>query len=306
LILACGTAFVLVGSLKGRTAKLNRVDLVDIDNETGVTRGVNWTHAFSPASGEMRYDFRFVPQENAPGGDNAEVVASWMGMPGRALGGMNPTIVDTNQSAKPYEFSQNLDALTGVPIPAASSKSLIARWRAKSPPLVAAALQASERGGLTDGSALTWNGSVSLPDAYLFHDRWVYRLGDLMPGRQVRPEIDRRKAVLSKLRRQRIVDGKEVVTRFDPTNLDPQFVVESMLFHASSGGSKYTAGLENRYMGVSDMSRWLRPDTAILVGQPKDAILEVDFREADGDQEVSAESRHSTYLRVILPVEIIQ
>jgi hypothetical protein len=271
---------------------------------------VNFTHAYSPASGEVRYDFGFhglssiIPAD--PREDDLEFVASWMGLPGRALGGMDPSIQDTNPLTKPYDFSANLHWLTGVPIPAASSKSLVAQLRAKMWPRVAAKLRTTKGGALFQDSSLTWNAEYALPGAYLLHDRWVYRLGDLQPGDVVQPATKQRRSAASKFRRHRKVDGQEVATPFDLGTLDTLRVVEAMLFHEAAGGASYTAGLENRYLNNLDMSGLLRSNVAILVGQPKDAILKVDFHAAGEERAPPVDTRHLTILRIVLPVEIVE
>ena len=309
LVLACGAAYALIGSIKGREPKVNQVDLVDIDAETGVVRGWNWTHAYSPASGEVRYDFHFDPQPDivaaAVLGEDFEVRGSWMGLPGSALGGMDPVITDTNQVSTPYGFSQGRDAMFGVPIPASSSKSLIARWYSRTGPLIDSAMRSDKNGGLYESSSFTWNAEFELPEAYLFHDRWVYRIGVLRPGDSVELKTLRRRSADSRIKRHRVVDGKEVPTRLDPSNLDVTYVVEAMMFHAAAGGADFAAGLRNQYMQPTDMSQLLRPDVAILVGRPKDAILKVDFQPAGAKGASPADVRHTTFMRVVLPVEVV-
>ena len=310
IVIACGAAYVMIGSIKGRASKLNQIDVVDIDAASGVVRGTSWAHAYSPASGEVRYDFRFSVPSNLPSSEtftsDAEVIGSWMGLPGSGLGGMDPVIADTNQVSTPYDFAEQLDAMFRVPIPASSSKSVIARWRATSPQLVESQLRAGTQGGLFQNSTLTWNARIDLPDAMLFHDRWVFRLGDLKPGDTIELNADRRDSAVSRLRRHRIVDGEEIASRFDVENLEVPYIVETMMFHAATGGASYTAGLEQRYMSIVDMSQLMHTDVAILVGQPKDAILKIDFTPAGKQGTDPPDERHWSFLRVVLPVEVVQ
>ena len=246
LIIASGAAYALASRLKGMQPKLNQVDLVDIDSATGLIRGVNWTHAYSPEAGDLRYNFRFRPREDGDLVHDSEILASWMGLPGRSIGGMDTTLVDMNSYRRPYQLD-GADLLE-VPIPASSSKSLTARWHGRSKPVVEANLVAKDGVVFDDESSLHWTADVELHEAYLFHHRWVYQIGDLKSGDKIELKAAGRRNVDWLLNRRRFVDGKTVATPYEDRNLDVPYVIDSMMFHSAAGGASYTKGLENRYM----------------------------------------------------------
>ncbi len=131
-------AYALATTLKGRQLRLNQVDLVDVclDEEAPLVRGTTWMNVFSPRSDA--YDLRFVPRPGGEESEDAQVLLSWLGLPGAALGGMDPRTTNPPLTDRPYDFSPDLSQLDNVPIHVWSTKSLTARWTMPDPGLLTA------------------------------------------------------------------------------------------------------------------------------------------------------------------------
>jgi len=128
----CVAAYFLAYGLRGDRIQLNQVDLLDVDADSGRIRVTSWMNVFSPKA-EL-YDLSVRPQ--LPDGRPAqrvEVLLSWLGLPGAALGGMDPQTAAFSQWRAGYDFAPGLEAIEGLPIQIWSSKSLTARWTARWP-----------------------------------------------------------------------------------------------------------------------------------------------------------------------------
>ena len=104
VILFCVGAYVLACRSKGDQLRVNQVDIVDIDVESGQLRGTSWANVFSPAM--QRYDLTFRPSgsDGTRAGD-PEVLVSWLGLPGEGLGGMDPAASPPTAWEGYYELS---------------------------------------------------------------------------------------------------------------------------------------------------------------------------------------------------------
>lgn len=296
-------AWALAHRAKGGAVRVNQVDLVDFDTASGLVRGTAWANVFSPAS--RRYDLSFAPW--LPGTEtpaDLDVVTAWLGLPGEALGGMEPRTAEADIGGARYRIAHDLETLSAVPIPIWSSKSFTARWTARSDALPKADLTHVD--DLPEGT-ITNNFDFPLTDCLLAYGPWAYQLETIRPGQtvEVGAKLERRR-VKTFLTGRKIVFGEDEkfedrATPYDQASVDVDYVLRAMSFFDEAGGRRYT-GLSNSYQGFVDMSDLLKTDRAILLARVTDAAapggspLVLDGRQAVAEQ-------HSGLYRFVIPVK---
>ncbi len=294
-----GTAWLVVWNLQRQPTQINHVELIDFDLATDkrpVVRGSAWLNLYSSRS--QRLDLAYFPV--LPGGLQADghpqVLLSWFGLSGDAVGGMQSTSVAT-AIEQPYRYTAQRDALAGFPIQVRTTRPLVARWHgATGRPLHA---QLAEQ----DGSLLAgWFENrldCQLTDARLFYDRWVYPIGTIAAGRRLTiAEIQQPLISSTLLTQRRRVGESDVTSAYDPRGLDVPRILELMMFHRDAGGSRYTR-LTHRYQGYTDITGLLRSGRAVLVAQASSTPSRL---AESNDRLAAAEVRHWRYVRFVLPV----
>jgi hypothetical protein len=273
----------------------------------GRVRGTVWVNVFSPRNESFDFGFRpRLPDGGEPG--DTRVLAAWLGLPGRALGGMNPSGTDPLLHSGEYQFSPSLDAIESVPIPVWSTKSLTARWTGTAERLPAAEL--TDDGQSLRGS-ITNTFDFPLERCVLIYDRWAYDLGTIGPQQaaSVGDEAKRSEVKTFLTGRRMVFDEKDKyrqeTTPFDPSSADVYYILRAMMFYEAAGGQRYT-GLGNDYQGFLDLSGLLKTGRAILVAQaPADADGKNFGTELlrDGRPLDDAGTRRSVMYRFVFPVE---
>jgi hypothetical protein len=270
-------AFVLAQRLKGGELRVHQADLIDVDVAASTARGTTWANVFSPRS--ETYDLSLRPR--MPGAErvaDASIVTAWLGLPGKALGGMDSKATDALLGGGQYEFSPSLDSMRGVPIQIWSTKSFTARWTARCGPTLAASL-VEEKQALSGSITNTFD--FPLSQCMVAYDRWAYELGTLEPGQtaQFDPET-KRSEFTTYLTGRRLVyrenefrakgsyeKYRQESTPYDPAETDAAYILRSMMFYRASGGRQYT-GMNNNYQEFVDLSDLLKNNRAILVAVP--------------------------------------
>jgi hypothetical protein len=315
VILFCLAAYFIAHGTKGDRFLVNQATVIDVDVETGELRGTGWANVFSPET--RRVDVRFA----AKGLDNAaiddqELVTAWLGLPGEALGGMDPVAPPPAVWAEPYDFKESQSWLAGVPIQVWSSKSLTARWNGR----VGSTFECDLlQKGPNPAGYLTSRLDVPLTECLLVYHDWVYELGTLTPGQRFRvgPTVPRRELTSFLTGRKLVFDEEEKqarqqTTRYSIESTDPEYILRAMTFFKAAGGRPYT-DLANSYQGFVDMSDLLQPNRAVLVGKvagPDADAQATDRAQPGGAQitltsngrEVPVRQEHTTLLRFVLPV----
>ncbi|HUY36589.1 MAG TPA: hypothetical protein VMV69_27890 [Pirellulales bacterium] len=320
----CGLALALAGAWKGHALRVNQVDLVDVDVAGGLLRGTTWLNVFSP--GNESYDLTLAPKSQPPGraetpgraeppgraetvaeAEGPEVLMSWQGLPGGALGGMEQAAIGLGPPMHPYSFSASLDALDDVPIPIWSTKALTARWQQTVEPPLESRLTAGPD-GVAVGS-VTSKLPLTLTNCMLASGRWVYEIDELKPGRTVTLRAGSQitfQAVLkgAKLVRERSERKETLIhvnTPYDPASFDVPRILRQMMFYDVSGGRRYT-GLSNRYQEFADLSAHLALGRAVLWALVEDGAGAAELRR-DGQRLAGPDDRHWTLYRFVLPVD---
>jgi hypothetical protein len=311
VLLVCLGAYILAYRLKGHELKVNQADVVDVDATSGLVRGATWLNLFSPRM--ESYDLAIRPRspEGGPMRD-ARTWMAWLGLPGGAIGGMNPRAGGPTLWTQPYSFSPSLDALCGVPIQVWSTKSFCARWNASAKTIPQAEL--------TDENQLLAGAVVNALDFPLeqcilaygrFPNPSVYELGTIGPGQSagVGP-MTRRSDLKTLLTGRRVVFSKtgdqyrQEATPYDQSSTDIPYILRTMMFYEAAGGQHYT-GLWNAYQEFVDLSTLLNADRAILVAQGPSGPQEESGGATllcNGQPSGGTQNRHVTMYRFVFPV----
>jgi len=191
--------------LKGNDLLVNKVDVVDVDQQAGLARGHTWISLFSPQNRD--YTIRTIPMAldrdpapapaktasadeppaRAPAG--TEVVTTWFSVPEEQFGAMGSSSrrFSFGGGGYSYEPTGGVELLKDVRIPIWSTKCITARWFGPAASLVDSELQPAGTDRLA--GTVTNRQTVPLEDAILAFGKAVYNLGTLAPGATVRVEL---------------------------------------------------------------------------------------------------------------------
>ncbi len=300
----CVMACVLAFRLKGDETRIHQAVLVDVDTASGRLRGTSWANVFSPRTDgfnlSLRPEFAGREDPRQPG-----PLVSWLGLPGRGIGAMNPRASNPISRSDHYDFSPDLETMEGMPILVWSTKSLTARWTALDAKCPKAELEG-------DGYLLT--GRVEnrfdfpLKNCILAYQRWAYVLETLEPAGSVRIDSMTKRSELRTL-----LTGRKIVftekrdhyhqesTPYDRASIDPAYVLRAMMFYSAAGGEQYTR-LSNGYQNFVDFSDLLKTGRAVLVAEAPPECPGATWM-CDGKPFDSEECKRVTVLRFVFPVE---
>ncbi len=176
-------AYLAAASGRGTEARVNKVDLIDVDQVTWPPRvlGTSWFTLFSPRI--ETYDLAVEPAGPRKG-PRPSVMLTWMGRPEDF--GLNSTGRRRAQGLfrGAYDYAPDATALTGVPLPFASTKSFTASWEAACPFAVTSTLKYDPANPDRLVGAVASNLPGELHDAVLFYGgKWYPFEHPLVPGR---------------------------------------------------------------------------------------------------------------------------
>ncbi len=178
VVLVSAGAYALAMYTKGDELRLNQVDLVDVDVQSGMARGTSWLNLFSPQS--QTFDLGLAPARavGATVADSQRLL-SWLGTGGTRFGGGSGALF-----AGQYDFSPELDTLSHVPVQVWSTKGFLGRttFPCREVPVANLVLAAD---GVPEGTIRN-DLKVELSQCMLLSGSWAYLLADLKPGDTVR------------------------------------------------------------------------------------------------------------------------
>ena len=291
-------AYGLAYWLKGSQIRINQIDLVDVDVESGTVRGVTWVNLFSPRTDG--YDLSVQPQPVVGGAvKQPDVLFSWLGLPGGALGGMEPSTQGLS-FFDAYAFSPQLDRVEQMPVAVWSTKSLTARWQYELG--TARPFDASlRRETLGLRGEITSRLDFSLIDCVVLHGGVAYVVGDVEPGATIVLDSSLQAPGAAAYWKSKISGA---VAHHDDERLEPEHTVRAMMFHRLVKGKQFTR-LRNRYQSFVDLSSHVeRAETgrAILVGRGAEGRPGAKL--VDGDAALGNEDdEHTTIYRFVFRVE---
>ena len=311
IVLFCGGTWWLTHRLKGDRLLVNQAELVDVDLASGRVRGTTWFNVFSPAT--AHYDLSVVPRpagavSRVAGNGGPQVLLSWQGLPGAALGGMEQAMAGPATVARAYRLADDRTRLVDVPVPVWSTKSFIARWRAT----VGSPLDVDlhDAGDDEAEGTITNRLDVPLSSCLLVARHWAWNLPDLAPGQTARIERGEQRDLQSLLKGFKLIrEGDrdsliQVATPYDQSSFDIPSILKQMMFYDAAKGRKYT-GLLNRYQSFVDLSSHLELGQAVLwaaVPQPASEVREGGRPLSPGEQ-AAQDDRRWTYYRFLIPLQ---
>jgi hypothetical protein len=314
-VVMCVAAWWLASCSRGSQSRTNQLALVDVDMKHKVVRGTAWAHLYTPQANTFDLELRVDPQtdtrveinntaEQGGAGQGAGEFLSWLGLPGTALGGMDRA-THADLETKTYDLVVHHEVgwqwrmtITGMPLNAASTKSVVGRWWGKADVTSPEPLYADRLGMLAGHIRNPL--PIELDECVLFYDRWAYSFGRVAPQQRIRlDETLAPRNVETLLQERRIEDMKDVTTPWDRSNSDVSRIVQMMMFHEAAGGRAYT-GLLHRHQGETDLSDHLQLGRAVLVGRAKQPPARI----ASAGQSVIGDTatQQWTYYRTVFPV----
>ncbi len=299
-------AYVAAYSIKGHDLRVNKMDIVDVDQPSGLARGSTFFDVFSPQNRD--YTISVVPlpldrdvpaDQDTPARPSAgtEVVLSWFGVPEPGFGGMGGGgQMGLGNSGYAYEPVGGIESLEGVRVPIWSTKCFNARWFGPGPALFDADLKPAGPDRL-EGTVTSRLG-VPLNDALLAYHDQVYALGTIAPGTPIRIELQPNRHLSSSLRdnvpkylsRQPWAGEEFQISRPD--------LILGLMFHDSAATATSEARLASNTLSGLDLTGQLALDRPMLVGRIDRPASRLVLRHAPSTPKVD----QTTMLRVILPL----
>lgn len=310
-------AYAAAYTAKGKDLRVNKLDVVDVDQGAGQSRGSTFVNLFSPQNRD--YDVSVVPlpldrpsPSDAAGGSPAastsaatagrppagtEVMMTWQGVPEPGFGGMGGSarigFSGGGYTSMPPGGSETLQ---GLRVPIWSTKLLTARWFGPAPALIEADLLpvGTDRLSGTVASRL----DQPMEDVILAFGKHVYLLGKVAAGQTVRVELapDRQ---LSGLLSDRCRDGGVVSDHSSSTGrISRSALALALMFHDSQGKTTGDRPLASKPLHYLDLTGQLALDRPMLVGRLGRPASRLVLDRAPNPPKVD----QTTILRVILPL----
>ncbi len=294
VLAASALAYWLTQSWKGQSLGVNEVNIVDIEAESGMLRGMAWSHIFS--SSNSKYDCQLeVSKKVFPDLDERVNLTSWQGLPGSNFGGMNTRRVSNTLTS--YEIrhdGEDVAQVSALPVSIFGSRSLNG--------LVYGQIEVPKKEVLTANADDMLVGIVRNPlpvplkNCRLFFGRKYYPLESLPPDGTAAVKLySQPKTIKYMLTKSRVdQDLKDQSQPWDRKSFDVERIAEMMMFHKSVGGSSYTS-LLHRYQAEVDFTDHLAQERAVLIGRvntPAMSMLKAD----------DVNTKTENFVRIILPV----
>jgi hypothetical protein len=301
-LLAYYAAYVV----KGSELRVNKVDIVDIDQTSGATRGSTWLNLFSPQNRDYNVSVvplpldREVPASVEPAlPAGTEVMMSWFGDPRQGFGGMGQGgRLGFTGGGYEYQPAGSASSLEGVRVQIWSTKCLTARWFGPSP----AAVDATIRPVGPDSVEGTVSNKLDVPlnDALLAYSNQVYELGTIAPNATTRVDLSRNPRHLSGLLRDRLRNVRPT----QPWNNQgfainrPDLLLALMFSDTQSTSASGEEAMSNNPLHYLDLSGQLalgRPMLIARLDRPASRLVL-------GNSPSTPKLDQTTLLRVILPL----
>lgn len=311
---ASGLAYYAAQRLKGHELRINKVDLVDVDQSAGLTRGRSWATLFSPGNRDYDLGFEPVPMngdeakpmtlqprtaEPSSSPPGMEVVTSWFGVPENqfgAMGGTNSrfTFTGPGYSYEPPGAARRLERLR---VPIWSAKTVVSRWFGPAEPLVDSEIQPF--GFDRVSGTITNRRDYPLDDALLAFGKQVYLLGPIAPGQTIRVELAHNRNLSGLLKDRR--ENYQPPSSAEPgRKLDRADLLLAVMFHESESARALDGGaLGNSQLRDLDLTGQLALNRPMLVARVKRPAAQLTVGNAPGEPTID----QTTLLRIILPMK---
>jgi hypothetical protein len=308
-------AYYAAYAVKGSELRINQVEVVDVDQPSGLVRGSTFLTLFSPQNRD--YDISVLPlpldvepavADSTAAGDTAlprppagtEVILSWFGVPDPGFGGTG----GNNQfrfasGGYSYEPPGAIEALADVRVPIWSTRSFTGRWFGAGPraPIIESSLVPVGTDRLN--GTVTNRLSVPLEDAHLAFGQQIYSLGTVAPGAAVRVELTQDRNLSGYLKANMARYLPEQPWSAQDFKISRADLLTALMFH--DGGA--TATRENPVASIPlhylDLTGQLALDRPMLFARIKRPATRLVIGRAPRPPRIERD----TMLRAILPLE---
>lgn len=296
LLFAIGTWYL--GRLThGTVTRVNQLELVDVDTQSGTVRGTLWSHIYSPEARDLQLALQVTGRDKS--WEALQETADWQGLPGSGLGGLASPQVALN-AANPYLISPpgRVAVIDSLPIRTASSKALSGHWLAQTKIAKdVAPLRTNDHGHLQ--GELVNPLPVKLTDVHIANGEWLYKIEALQPGQKIEASSLTPYNLDSRLTLRTVLDSKDLSTPWQSEDTDLTRIVQMLMLHNAVKGPTYT-GMSHRYQPQIDLSEHLRLSRAILWGRAEAPAAKLQIAEQD---EASLQTQNWIWYRVLIPVQ---
>lgn len=294
-LLVGGAAWWWGAASTGQVARVNQVELVDIDCATGEERGVLWAQAFSPRADLYNLACTPIDQAAKPA-PAAEGCLTWLGLPGQGLGGMQTPAGSLLGGDREYGLSPTLDGLRSAPINLRASKAMVARWQCVDQPGMLFELSTTNS-GLVEGVVENQT-ELAFHDVRLIVNGWAWRLADLPPGGVLSVDAGRAPAKLRTLALNDfgVKHPRGGAAWGSASNLTVDALLHLMMFHEELAGENMPLG--SRYQTFCDLSNALAVGRPILLGRTDQPRAQL---QRDGEPLDPQVESHGVYYRFVGP-----
>ncbi|MGL4513499.1 MAG: hypothetical protein ACRCT8_10440 [Lacipirellulaceae bacterium] len=283
--------------LKGDELRVNQFEVIDVDAESGVTRGALVSHVFSPRA--ERYDLRLVPRD-ATGATlkPQRSWASWLAEPGRQLGGMQRSMTAGLVPAIDYTVEgggvrrAEGAVIRGLPIPVWSTKTVTGCWVGQGRAGIEWSLVRTDD-GLVEGTLNNVSGR-DWKACQLVYGDWAWRLKALGDKQTVRIESSTPPVRVNTLLRALNRSRRQGTEGADVATLAPLLTLGGKL--DSSADSP-----RSRYLTNLDLTHALDNGRAVLLVEATGG--EPSRLEIVGRAEASPKDRVWVFCRYLLEVD---
>jgi hypothetical protein len=296
--------------LKGNDLLVNKVDVVDIDQQAGLARGHTWISLFSPQNRD--YTIRTIPlpldrdpppEKAASPGEPArapagtEVITTWFSVPEEQFGAMGSPSRRFSFGGDGYSYQPTggVELLEDVRIPIWSTKCITGRWFGPAAPLVASKLQPEGPDRLA--GTVTNQQSVPLEDAILAFGKKVYILGTLAPGKTVQVELTSNRNLSGHLKANLPSYMSEQGWNRD-TKIDRAELMIALMFHDSESTLASEHVLANGPLHDLDLTGQLALARPMLVARINRTGARLDLDNVPSPPKID----QLTLVRLILPI----
>jgi hypothetical protein len=267
IVLVFAAAALAIGQWRKGTAgaRLNRIELVDVDTISGQVRGSYWAALYSPEARQFDLSLETAALAGNSQTPPTALLSSW-GLPGAGIGGMHARGTDSKIIAHAYRVGPQLDALHGVPLLASSTKSFTCLWTSTVGPRLET--QLSDDDGLVRGTVINRTGRL-LRNVRLLYGGWGYRLGNLEAGGRIEisDQLDphRVKTIVTTAALDTSAGGSAEATQMLLTERASALGLLNLIMFFDAAGGRSFAQFPSRYQANCDLSRHLELGRAILV-----------------------------------------
>jgi hypothetical protein len=299
--------------LKGNDLLVNKVDIVDVDQQTGLQRGLSLVSLFSPQNRD--YSIAAIPlpldrdapaeaNTSAESADSAglagtEMVVSWFSAPENQFAAMGSSGRRFNFGGDGYSYQPTGDVkrIDGVRIPIWSTKCIMARWFGPAAPLVDAELQSVGTERLS--GTVTNRQSVPLEDAILAFGKKVYLLGTLEPGATKRVELSNDRNLDGHLDSKVNNYLSDQTWNHDKFKINRPDLLTAIMFHDSESAVGNERALSNAPLQNIDLTGQLLLQRPMLVARFQRPGARLALENAPSPPKID----QLTMVRIILPLK---